>query len=399
MKKGRAAGPAIFGCILTSALACAQEQAELDDGRQWLESEARPTEDAPPLVRAAAAAALNDSAEAERLLRSVIRAEPKADGANRAYELLSRIYLRSGQYARLIQNLDAWANDFPDRPQVSEEQADVELFRGLPDQINGSRRLLRLVHEGGDDFSIPLSINGQAATYLVDTGAWVSVMTEADALRLDVIPTTSRGTIGDASGSGASARTAVAREVTIGAMQFQDVSFIVLPGDESGGIVGMPILLALGRVHWSNDGGWQLVEGSEPRPNENANLVFYENKLLLSTEVLAKRVFGTLDTGAVTTDLNSNFAATFAELVEQTGTKQTNDITGLGGTTRFEAVLLPEVRFVISGAEPALSPALVTLQTLPSMGGECCVGNIGRDLLTQSGGFTIDFSSMTLWLD
>jgi hypothetical protein len=93
---------------------------------------------------------------------------------------------------------------------------------------------------------------------------------------------------------------------------------------------------------------------------------------------------------------NGNFATQFAEIVERNGTKRTQEITGLGGTTTFDAIELPEVRFAIAGTAATLSPAHVTLQTLPSMGGECCIGNIGRDLLLQAGSITIDVDSMTL---
>ena len=80
--------------------------------------------------------------------------------------------MRSGQYKHLIDNLDQWAASFPNRPEVQEEKADVEQFRGLPDQRNGRRRFSTLRHDPGD-WSVPVSINGNSATYLLDTGAWI----------------------------------------------------------------------------------------------------------------------------------------------------------------------------------------------------------------------------------
>jgi hypothetical protein len=402
MKIIRATEVALVLGILMNPLASAQvytAQSKLDDGRQWLAVDAPPIEDLPTLHRAAAAAALNDTATAEPLLQSIIREQPYLDAVNHAYELLSRIYLRSGQYGRLIQNLDNWARAFPDSPEVLEEQADVELFRGLPDQINGPRHLSRLDHEGGEDFDVSLSINDQPATYLLDTGAWVSVMTEPEAARLGLVPGTIRGRIGDASGTGTVVRTTVVKELMIGSMTLRDVSFVIVPNEEAGGIIGMPILLALGRIEWSSEGSWELGGSSESSENPGSDLVFYENKLLLSAEVLEQPAFGTLDTGAATTDLNRNFATQFAEFVERTGTKQTGEITGLGGTAEFDAVLLPELRFFVGGTNVSLNPALVTLQAMPGMGGECCIGNIGRDMLLGTGRLTIDFSSMMLRLD
>jgi hypothetical protein len=65
---------------------------------------------------------------------------------------------------------------------------------------------------------------------------------------------------------------------------------------------------------------------------------------------------------------------------------------------RSRRVALPEVTFGIGGALVALRPAHVTMQQNPAMGGRCCVGNIGLDLLLQTGEVAIDFSTMTLRL-
>jgi hypothetical protein len=110
-----------------------------------------------------------------------IQAEPASDSVRQAHELLSRIYLRSGQYGRVSGNLDEWARAFPDDPHLRTEKADVEQFRGLPDQINGPRRFSTLPHGARNDFNVPVLINGHRAAYLLDTGAWMSVMTAAEA--------------------------------------------------------------------------------------------------------------------------------------------------------------------------------------------------------------------------
>jgi hypothetical protein len=101
------------------------------------------------------------------------------------------------------------------------------------------------------------------------------------------------------------------------------------------------------------------------------------------------------DTGAETTDLNANFAETFPQAV-QGAKKGTTKITGVGGTKTFDSLEIPEVRFGIGPATVSLRPATVSLQRIDAIGGECCIGNAGDDLLKQ--GFTVDFSRMTLSL-
>jgi hypothetical protein len=169
------------------ALALSQSQTtirQLDDGRQWLDSPAGVTASSPALIRAAAATALGDGATAERLLRGIIRANPRSGDAGEAHELLSRIYVRSGQYDRLFRNFVEWERNFPGSQAVREERSDIELFRGLPDQRNGPRRTSTLTHEAGDDFSVPVTVNGKTARYLLDTGAWASLITAGEARRL-----------------------------------------------------------------------------------------------------------------------------------------------------------------------------------------------------------------------
>jgi Aspartyl protease len=356
-------------------------------------------------MRAAAASAFNQTVDAERLLRVVIRSQPRSDTANRAHELLSRIYLRSGQYKRLIDNLDAWARAFPAREEVQRERSDIEQFRGLPDQVNGPRRRSTLRHAG--DIFVPVQVNGKPASYFFDTGAWVSVMSQAEATRVGLETRGGSGALADSSGRGVQIRMGVAKALVLGSMRFRDVSFAVLPDQErsagsppeSGGILGMPILLGAGVIRWSHDGTVEFGGSGDVLNDDRRNLVFYRNRLLLRTSVLARPVFVTLDTGAVTTDLNGNFSAEFAELITRVGTKDTQSITGVGGTSTVEATRLPEVVFQIGTTSAALRPAIVTDQRTGPLGGDCCVANVGLDLLMQGRGFTIDFSRMTLRLD
>jgi hypothetical protein len=178
-------------------------------------------------------------------------------------------------------------------------------------------------------------------------------------------------------------------------MRFRQVSFLVLDSEEEAGILGVPVILATGRVDWSVGGTWQIGGRSEPRAGA-ANLVFFENKLLLALTAFGRRVFGTLDTGAGSTDLNSNFEEEFREHIQGQGTVGTGTTEGVGGTAAFQTLTLPEMAFAIDRAEVTLRPARVMRQRIAALGGKCCIGNVGRDLLAQHGRVVIDFSEMTL---
>ena len=118
----------------------------------------------------------------------------------------------------------------------------------------------------------------------------------------------------------------------------------------------------------------------------------------MKAEVLGEAVLmAALDTGANTTDLNENFATKFKS-VAGAAKRTTQDITGAGGTRTFDALELSEVALAIGPKRVFLRPAKITLQRVTAIGGECCVGNAGRDLLLQFPDLTIDLKTMTLRL-
>jgi hypothetical protein len=189
----------------------------------------------------------------------------------------------------------------------------------------------------------------------------------------------------------------------VGGTSFQNVSFAVMEPvgpwrDAEGGIVGLPLFVGLGAIRWSNDGIADLGRIRSTAAAKEPNIAFFDRGLLLKAEALSQTVILALDTGAISTDLNANFATQFRSLVDR-GKRTTQDITGVGGTRTFDALELPEVAFTIGSKQVFLRPATITLQRVVQIGGECCVGNAGLDLLMrQSSSVTIDLTTMTLRL-
>jgi predicted aspartyl protease len=352
------------------------------------------------VAAASRANALNQNTTAEKLLLQIIRRAPLNPEAAEAHKLLSRIYIRTGRYKRATDNLDQWSRDFPNSADAQAELRDIDQVRGLPDQINGRRRPAVLKHEG--DLAVPLAVNGKECAFLMDTGAGVSIITQQAAERLGLEFRGAGGVIGDSSGKGFAAKTAIAKGFVVGNMRLRNVSFFVVPDLEPWtsapvdrrGILGVPIQFAVGTWQWSKAGTIRIGEKIPPGGSQ-PNLVFFRNKTLVSAEIAGRSVFFTLDSGATNTDLNSNFVGTFGDLVAN-AQKATREITGVGGTSTFEAYILSELKLSVAGHSLTLRPADVTVQKLGAIGGECCVGNFGNDLLTQAEGFSLDFDNMFL---
>jgi predicted aspartyl protease len=389
-------------CVAVTAAQTAEDAFRpLAKNHRWFELRDMANAGTSPLVRGALAAVFNEPATAERLLRGVIRDERRADRADDAYALLAYVYLRTGQYERFATLYQAWAAALPESANVRDERENFEKYRGRPNQSNGPRRRSVVRHDTDGYLTLPIAIDGKAADFLFDTGAFQSAVTEREARRLGMTIRNDPRTLVDVSGTRTTFRTAVAREVTLGSMVFRNVSFAVLnPGgvfaDAEIGIIGLPIILAMGGIDWSNSGTAEFG-GTLPASNAKPNLVFDRGRLVLRAEVLGKQVLAAFDTGANSTDLNANFADLFPQAVAD-GRRGSSDITGVGGTQTFASVELPELIFSIGSRQVPLRPAVVTMQRNASAGGECCVANVGHDLLKHGPGFVLNLSTMTLQL-
>ncbi len=241
----------------------------------------------------------------------------------------------------MMANMEARWAAFPKKPDVKKEQEALAGLRGLPDQTASKPNFSELRHHPQQIF-IPLAIDNTPATYFFDTGAWLNSMSASEAKRLGLTVRESQSTLGTATGERVGYRTAIAREVTIGAMRFSNVSFAVFDDSDEPwpslapgrrGAPGIPMILAFRTLRWSKDGTVQIgAKGNRPDPLQ-ANLFFDDDHLLASARVGESEIRATLDTGAETTDLYLPFANRFPALV-QAGTKATNDIRGVGNKQR-----------------------------------------------------------------
>ncbi len=407
-----------FSLFLLIGLASAQEKPDvtyasantalksLYETQQWVELyEALKHSKGPALYRGAVAVTFNDNPrQAERLLRSVIQAAPHSDEANQAYEWLAHLYFYTGQYQRLISNMEERWAAFPNRNEVPQERAVMAGFRGLPDQMVSQHRPSTLRHESGSIF-IPLTINGVSATYFFDTGAWPSCLTESEAKRFGLTINDTTGSLGTMTTARVGFRTAVAKELIIGNIHFRNVSFVVFPDDQEPwsdlppgrrGILGIPILHGLRTLRWSKDNTVEIGFKSLSLDVRKANLYFDNDHLVLVAGFQQQKILATLDTGAESTDLYGVFAKEFASFLSASGKQGSTEVRGVGHAESYDSITVPELKFRISGVETVLRPAHILLN---HNGAKCCIGNFGLDLLWQAPAFKLDFGAMRLTLE
>lgn len=358
----------------------------------------------PALYSGVLAAAFNQSSEAERLLRSIIKSAPRSGQSAEAFAALTHLYLQTGQYQSLASIVEQRLANFPERVEaLQQEKAALAPFLDLPNQVNDQPRRVELRHDGG--LFIPLAVNGKLSNFFIDTGAAINAMSESEAKRLGLQIHDQAGRIGTVTGQQAAFRTGVARVLTVGQIHLRNVSFAIFPDDQEPwvnlaagrrGLLGIPVLLALRCLRWSRDGTVRFGEYSSQKAPSASDIYFDNDHLLITAGFKQKPVLFTLDTGAESTDLYEKFAMEYPDVVKETSRKDTTEVRGISGSESFSSVTLPELRFTVGSFETLLRPAHILMKQPGPLN---CVGNLGFDLLRQVQAFSIDFRTMTLTLE
>jgi hypothetical protein len=241
-------------------------------------------------------------------------------------------------------------------------------------------------------------------TWLLDLGLNLSVLSESEAAMLGFDVPDASGEVIDGAGGTASARSARAERMTIGATELRDVAMGVLPDDNPAwsdtelgrrGIIGLPVALALENIHWTSDGMCETGPVPSRSSAAEGNLVFAESSALVRVFVETRPLIFALDTGNVAeTQLWPQFAADFPDVVAQ-GTRDRVRLNQFGGSVEHDVTVLPEVALQIAGFDMVLRAAKVFSAPV---GAPHVHGNLGMDLLSRPSEVVIDFQSMTIAL-
>lgn len=147
-------------------------------------------------------------------LVSVVDAQDRAGGDNDREERLT-MYLRTGRYADARRLIDEMLK--------TERRADLKnvraVFANAPN-MRVRRASATFTCEVSDTgVLLPITVEGKRVHWLVDTGANVTMVSEAEATRLGLVIRDSDGRAADHAGGSAGVRTAIARRVVIGRTQ------------------------------------------------------------------------------------------------------------------------------------------------------------------------------------
>jgi predicted aspartyl protease len=265
--------------------------------------------------------------------------------------------------------------------------------------VRGKRSALGL-------FQVPISSGTYTGTWIVDSGANLSVVSRSVANKLGIETSTDSETAQGAGGLAVSVRTAVIPEIHLGQALVRNVAVLVVEDSALSfprfnyrieGCLGLPVMAALGRVTFYHDGRISFSPAdTAPRKRSSLhhNLFLEEFTPVIVADFGHRKQLFTLDTGAMGTILSAEFYEENIEIVDATPLVRL-ELSGAGGTLTVPAykVLALVVKF---GTSCARVKDLVILTAATGANGRLdeFYGEIGESTLNSFASFTLDFRAM-----
>ncbi len=243
---------------------------------------------------------------------------------------------------------------------------------------------------------IPVRVGGKDESWVLDTGANISVLPLSTARALGL--TISRGTTQTEglTGDPVSVHAATIPDLQVGSAHFHNVAVLVTDdaalsagGTQLRGVIGFPVLAALQRLTFRKE---SLTFGGTS-PSGGSRMFLDEMTPLLAASVKGATHLYTLDTGANRTVLSTRYAQAYAAQLgkAQVGERQ---LTGVGGSRKVPSYVHVTTTLLVGGAAVQLQDIDV-LRSGVGTEDDNFYGILGRDFLKQLKSYTISFSRMT----
>lgn len=356
------------------------------------------------------AAAFSRREAVAELRRYLASDAARSDAKHRraAEQLLADVLVREFRYAEAADAYARVAAATTDstRGDMANNAAVFDALRDVPAQTLAFAADVDvpLTRDRANLMNVPVEAAGKQESFVFDTGANLSTVSESVAQELGfrVIDRTIR--VGTATSARAAARLAVAPELRIGGATVRNVVFLVLPdsalsfpqiGYRIRGIVGHPVIHALGQVTLTRDG--RLRAAARPTAaaaNGEPNLCLDGLDNLVRGELGGQPLLLGLDTGARSTQLFPPYYRRNRAAVEA-GRATTLRLGGAGGSQSLPAYYIGPVAITVGSAAATLPQVAVATQPA-SQRSEYADGDIGQDVIATFSEMTLDYRAMQL---
>jgi predicted aspartyl protease len=277
------------------------------------------------------------------------------------------------------------------------------LLNGAPAQtVTGTRAFtVRGKRDSLGLFQVQVTTRNYVGSWIVDSGASLSVISRSAADRMGLELSANAGTAEGTAGLSIPVRTAVIPEMRLGEAVVRNAAVLVAEdsdlsfpkiGYQVEGSLGLPVLAALGRVTFYPDGRVSFSRKKETGKRMVSHNLFFEKFAPLVTADFGHgtQLFA-LDTGAVLTVLSAQFYRENRGVLD-IGEWTTLELQGAGGAIVSPAYVLRSVVAKLGGgcAKVENLPLLTEPTGLPDE----FYGNLGESALTSFSSFTLDFNVM-----
>lgn len=345
--------------------------------------------------------------ESIRLLEPLAQAlssEPQSQQEMKTLQTLGDDYCKIFDYAKaeeafskaLLRYVDSLSQR--ERQNISERLEEMQIVRGAPPQtveqngafsVTTNRNALGLLE-------IPVEANGHGESWVLDTGAGTSVVTETTARRIGVQVLEGTAHTRDISGLPVSYHIGILAQLKIGTAVLRNVELPITSDANLNighyqiqGIIGFPVQAALERITITPD---LIGFNTDAKSDFGSEMFLQEQMPIVSAQTEGATRLFSLDTGAGGTILSMRFYRVVASKLAASKERKMG-ISGAGGTHFVRGYDMKNVQLRIGGQQVALPRASILAEPTDS-GLDDFFGNIGQDILGSFKSYTIDFGKM-----
>lgn len=351
--------------------------------------------------KAAVESAFNNPVESNRYLNQILETESIEDSLlAEIWTMKMNNFLRVHSYFEALQAADS-VLQIQNLSKVKEKDIQntrliAKALRDIPPQSikrNGNSELkLTGTH-------IDVTINGHQSDYTYDTGANYSILMESEAKALDLKIIEAGIDVGTATGKRVKGDVGVAASLIIGNMSFSNVIFLIFPdealtfpgGFQLKGIIGFPLLEAMGELQFKN--GKLSIPKDTPVHNVH-NLALENLTPLVEVTYKGHSLIGRLDSGADRTEFYEPFFRRFFSNSTSVSQIDTVKSGGVGGVVEHPVYWFNNISVVIADTSVTIDSVYAHTKIIGNHAENYLYVNIGLDILNQFDSYILNFKEM-----
>jgi len=263
-----------------------------------------------------------------------------------------------------------------------------------PQLIDNADTRLKMTKDKAGLKNLTLTVNGDTASFIFDTGANLSTVTESVAKRLHMDLIRADIDVDAVTGVSIKADLAVCKQLKLGSINISNAIFLVFPdsalcipqiGYQINGIIGFPVIEALQEVQLTQDDFF--IVPKRPTVSWKASNLAIDG---LSPLIAIDGKHYTFDTGAEKTILYAPFYETYKQHIEKQDIPTKVAMGGAGGQVEYDGFVIQHT-FHISDKPIALKNISLLKSKIKN---ETVYGNIGQDIIRQFSIMILNFKDM-----